>query len=124
MQDAGVTNRDVTVLGTTGVRVSRLGTSAIVDISVVDREPGVVRKLADSLARRVVDVLDSSGNERVKSLMTDLQTAATGLSWSVRQGPPSSGAWSAAPTGPTLKRRSARSTGRSTALTQSCVSWR
>lgn len=73
MQEAGVTNRDVTVLGATGLRVSRLGTSAIVDISVVDRDPGVARKLTDSLAKRVVELLDSSGTERVTSLRTDLQ---------------------------------------------------
>lgn len=54
------------------VGVSRLGSAPVVDITVTDRDPARATVTATALARRVVDLLNSAGNERTGGLERDL----------------------------------------------------
>ncbi|NMH96651.1 hypothetical protein [Pseudonocardia acidicola] len=69
--EAGVTGRDPTTTATR-IDVVRLGSSAVFDVSVTDRDPAVATKLDQALATDVVSYLNNAGDARTANLLSGL----------------------------------------------------
>ncbi len=73
-----VTSRTTAAL-TPEVGVSRLGSSAVFDISVTDRDPTVALVLSAAIAQQTVTFLDGAGGQDVNALLTVLNQKQTTL---------------------------------------------
>jgi capsular polysaccharide biosynthesis protein len=72
LQKAGVTDRNATDVATKEITVTRLGSSAVMDISVTDVDPAIAQKLASAVAEGVVAFLGGQGNQQSQALITQL----------------------------------------------------
>jgi capsular polysaccharide biosynthesis protein len=73
MHDAGVTDRSPAEVARTAVTVTRIGSSAVFDLSVRDPDPRVARALTKALADRVVQFLSGTGGGQIAVLSDTLQ---------------------------------------------------
>jgi capsular polysaccharide biosynthesis protein len=74
MQDAAVTGRSPADVARKAITVTRIGSSAVFDLSVQDRDPRVARALTKAVAQRVVGFLTGPGGGSVVFLTNDLQS--------------------------------------------------
>lgn len=74
LQAAGIHGIPASHFIPNGITVSRLGSSAVFDISVGDSDPSVARGLTEALTKDVVTFLNTSGNQQVNSLMSQMQS--------------------------------------------------
>jgi len=65
--------RSPTQVAASEVDVSRLGSSAVFDLSVTDTDPVLAQALTKELTKTVVDFLNQSGIQHADALITDLQ---------------------------------------------------
>jgi len=65
--------RSATLVAASEVDVSRLGSSAVFDLSVTDNDPALAQALTEELTKTVVDFLNQSGIQHADALITDLQ---------------------------------------------------
>lgn len=79
MQAAGINGIPAAHFIHGGITVSRLGSSAVFDMSVNDSDPAVARALTGALASDVVNFLNTSGNHQVNSLMSQLGSSRVQL---------------------------------------------
>lgn len=65
--------RSPTQVAASEVGLSRLGSSAVFDLSVTDTDPALAHALTEELTKTVVDFLNQSGIQHADALITDLQ---------------------------------------------------
>jgi len=80
LKTAGVTNRDPIVVGRKHVSVTALGTSAILQLSVSDRNPRTASAIANALAQRVIQTRLDASNGRAAQTRSDLERRIADLS--------------------------------------------
>ncbi|HET6875927.1 MAG TPA: hypothetical protein VFH38_00205 [Jatrophihabitans sp.] len=79
LSDAGVSGRNPVYVADHEIALSRLGSSAVVDIAVTDRSAADARALADALAREVVRVLQGVGSTSSDALLARMHRAEKAL---------------------------------------------
>ena len=74
LQDAHVSQRNPAEVAQHHVFVSGLGTSAVVQLSVSDKDPKIAQAVANALARRVIRVRSEVASGQLTLVLTDLST--------------------------------------------------
>ncbi|HEX3648995.1 MAG TPA: hypothetical protein VHV49_11240 [Pseudonocardiaceae bacterium] len=78
LADAKITGRAATAVAPE-IGVSRLGTSAVFDVSVTDRDPAVAVAVSGAVARQLVGFLDGAGSPQPNALLDQLNKQRAAL---------------------------------------------
>jgi capsular polysaccharide biosynthesis protein len=79
LHDAGISNRNATYIAAHRITLTRLGSSPVIDLAVLDADPATAIKLAGALAGEVVTFLRDDSQQPQLKTMSQLRAQAASL---------------------------------------------